>query len=114
MNVKTQTHKMFLNAIADMAQSARTAKPSSSFSWADVKPYLKSLSGKSRHVKVMSLAWQLYRHSAMTGSVFDPIRFAFYVSCAHAEVKAEDEPPVTMSRKEIMFIGSDCASEPER
>ncbi|WP_297323490.1 hypothetical protein [uncultured Bartonella sp.] len=114
MNANAQTHKMFLTAISDMAQSVRKAKPASSFSWGDVKPYLKSLAGKSRQAKVMSLAWQLYRHSAMTGPVFDPVRFAFYVSCAHAEVKAEDEPPVTMSRKEIMFIGSDCASEPER
>lgn len=113
MNAKAHTHKMFFTALTDMTKSVQAAKSSPSFSWEDVKPYLKSIGHKSKRAKVMSLAWKLYKNSPMTGATFDPIRFAFYVSCAHAEVKAENKPPVKMTREQILFIGSDCATEPK-
>jgi len=73
---------------------------------------LKSLGGHSRAQKVMSLAWKLYRSSPMTGGAFDPLRFALYMRTAHAEVDHENDVPTTMTREEILFIGSDCATKP--
>ena len=81
------------------------------FSWGDIKPYLKSLKNHSRAEKVMALAWKLYRSSPMTDETFEPLRFALYMRTAHAEVDHEDDAPITMTREEILFIGSDCATK---
>ena len=83
------------------------------FSWGDIKPYLKSLEHHSRAEKVMALAWKLYRSSPMTDETFEPLRFALFMRTAHAEVDHENDPPITMTREEILFIGSDCATRPE-
>ena len=83
------------------------------FSWSDIKPFLKSLKNHSRAEKVMALAWKLYRSSPMTDETFDLSRFSIFMRTAQAEVDHEDDPPITMARKEILFIGSDCATRPD-
>ena len=83
------------------------------FSWGDIKPFLKSLEHHSRAEKVMALAWKLYRSSPMTDETFDPFRFALFLRTAQGEVDHENDPPITMTRKEILFIGSDCATRPD-
>ena len=83
------------------------------FSWGDIKPYLKSLKTHSRAEKVMALAWKLYCSSPMTDETFDPLRFALFMRTAQGEVDHENDPPITMTRKEILFIGSDCATRPD-
>ena len=83
------------------------------FSWSDIKPFLKSLKNHSRAEKVMALAWKLYRSSPMTDETFDQLRFALFLRTAQVEVDHENDPPITMSREEILFIGSDCATRPE-
>ena len=83
------------------------------FSWGDIKPFLKSLKNHSRAEKVMALAWKLYRSSPMTDETFDLSRFALFLRTAHGEVDHENDPPITMTRKEILFIGSDCATRPD-
>ena len=80
------------------------------FSWGDIKPYLKSLEHHSRAEKVMALAWKLYRSSPMTDETFDLSRFTLFMRTAQAEVDHENDPPITMTREEILFIGSDCAT----
>ena len=84
------------------------------FSWSDIKPFLKSLKNHSRAEKVMALAWKLYQSSPMTDETFDPFRFALFLRTAQGEVEHENDPPITMSRKEILFIGSDCATRPDK
>ena len=84
------------------------------FSWSDIKSYLKSLKNHSRAEKVMALAWKLYRSSPMTDETFEPLRFALFMRTAQAEVDHENDPPITMSREEILFIGSDCATRPDK
>ena len=83
------------------------------FSWGDIKPFLKSLEHHSRAEKVMALAWKLYRSSPMTDETFEPLRFALFMRTAQGEVDHENDPPITMRRKEILFIGSDCATRPD-
>ena len=83
------------------------------FSWGDIKPFLKSLKNHSRAEKVMALAWKLYRSSPMTDEIFEPLRFALFMRTARGEVDHENDPPITMTRKEILFIGSDCATRPD-
>ncbi|WP_303852904.1 hypothetical protein [Bartonella apis] len=83
------------------------------FSWSDIKPFLKSLKNHSRAEKVMALAWKLYRSSPMTDETFDLSRFTLFMRTAQAEVNHENDPPITMTRKEILFIGSDCATRPD-
>ena len=83
------------------------------FSWSDIKPYLKSLKTHSRAEKVMALAWKLYRSSPMTDETFDLSRFALFMRTARGEVDHENDPPITMTREEILFIGSDCATRPD-
>ena len=80
------------------------------FSWGDIKSFLKSLKNHSRAEKVMALAWKLYRSSPMTDETFEPFRFALFLRTAQGEVDHENDPPITMSREEILFIGSDCAT----
>ena len=84
------------------------------FSWSDIKPFLKSLKNHSRAEKVMALAWKLYRSSPMTDETFDLSRFALFMRTAQAEVEHENDPPITMTREEILFIGSDCATRPDK
>lgn len=84
------------------------------FSWGDIKPFLKSLKNHSRAEKVVALAWKLYRSSPMTDETFDPLRFALFMRTAQGEVDHENDPPITMSREEILFIGSDCATRPDK
>ena len=83
------------------------------FSWSDIKPFLKSLKNHSRAEKVVALAWKLYRSSPMTDEIFEPLRFALFMRTAQGEVEHENDPPITMTRKEILFIGSDCATRPD-
>ena len=83
------------------------------FSWSDIKPFLKSLKNHSRAEKVMALAWKLYRSSPMTDETFDLSRFTLFMRTARGEVDHENDPPITMSREEILFIGSDCATRPD-
>ena len=83
------------------------------FSWGDIKPFLKSLKNHSRAEKVMALAWKLYRSSPMTDETFEPLRFALFMKTAQTEVEHENDPPITMTREEILFIGSDCATSPD-
>ena len=83
------------------------------FSWGDIKPFLKSLEHHSRAEKVMALAWKLYRSSPMTDETFDLSRFTLFMKTAQAEVDHENDPPITMTREEILFIGSDCATRPD-
>ena len=83
------------------------------FSWGDIKPFLKSLKNHSRAEKVMALAWKLYRSSPMTDETFDLSRFTLFMRTAQAEVDHENDPPITMTREEILFISSDCATRPD-
>ncbi|WP_295882503.1 hypothetical protein [uncultured Bartonella sp.] len=96
---------------AENAEKKRDEKDH--FSWGDIKPFLKSLEHHSRAEKVMALAWKLYRSSPMTDETFDPFRFALFLRTAQGEVDHENDPPITMTRKEILFIGSDCATRPD-
>ncbi|AQT45447.1 hypothetical protein BBC0244_017690 [Bartonella apihabitans] len=84
------------------------------FSWSDIKPFLKSLKNHSRAEKVMALAWKLYRSSPMTDEIFEPLRFALFMRTAQGEVDHENDTPITMTREEILFIGSDCATRPDK
>ena len=111
MYATNRNNQMFIAAMSNLAKSADAA--ARRFSWGDIKLYLKSLKGRSRAQKVMALAWKLYRSSPMTGGAFDPLRFALYMRTAHAEVDHEDDAPITMTREEILFIGSDCATSTE-
>ena len=111
MYAMNRNNQLFIDAMRDLAKSANASEDR--FSWGDIKPYLKSLKGRSRAQKVMSLAWKLYRSSPMTGGAFDPLRFALYMRTAHAEVDHENDLPTTMTREEILFIGSDCATKPK-
>ena len=111
MYATNRNNQMFVDAMSNLAKSADAA--ARRFSWGDIKPYLKSLKGRSRAQKVMSLAWKLYRSSPMTDETFEPLRFALYMRTAHAEVDHEDDAPITMTREEILFIGSDCATKPK-
>ena len=110
MYAMNRNNQLFIDAMSNLAKSANVS--GNRFSWGDIKPYLKSLKGRSRAQKVMSLAWKLYRSSPMTGGAFDPLRFALYMRTAHAEVDRENDAPITMAREEILFIGSDCATKP--
>ena len=83
------------------------------FSWGDIKPFLKSLEHHSRAEKVVALAWKLYCSSPMTDETFEPLRFALFMKTAQGEVDHENDPPITMTREEILFIGSDCATRPD-
>ncbi|QHJ77481.1 MAG: hypothetical protein [Caudoviricetes sp.] len=111
MYAMNRNNKLFIDAMRDLAKSANAS--GNRFSWGDIKPFLKSLKGRSRAQKVMSLAWKLYRSSPMTDETFEPLRFALYMRTAHAEVDHEDDAPITMTREEILFIGSDCATKPK-
>ena len=111
MYATNRNNQMFVDAMSNLAKSADAA--ARRFSWGDIKPYLKSLKGRSRAQKVMALAWKLYRSSPMTDETFEPLRFALYMRTAHAEVDHEDDAPITMTREEILFIGSDCATKPK-
>ncbi|WP_143238745.1 hypothetical protein [Bartonella apis] len=106
-----RNNQLFVDAMRDLAKSANAS--GNRFSWGDIKPYLKSLNGRSRAQKVMSLAWKLYRSSPMVGETFEPLRFALYMREAHAEVHYENDTPITMTREEILFVGSDCAVSPK-
>ena len=110
MYAMNRNNQLFVDAMRNLAKSANAS--GNRFSWSDIKPYLKSLKGHSRAQKVMSLAWKLYRSSPMVGKTFDPLRFALYMREAHAEVDRENDTPTTMTREEILFIGSDCATKP--
>ena len=109
MYAMNRNNQLFIDAMSNLAKSANAS--GNRFSWGDIKPYLKSLKGRSRAQKVMSLAWKLYRSSPMTDETFEPLRFAIYMRTAHAEVDKEDSVPTTMTREEILFIGSDCATK---
>ena len=109
MYAMDRNNQLFIDAMRDLAKSANAS--GNRFSWGDIKPYLKSLKGRSRAQKVMSLAWKLYRSSPMTDETFEPLRFAIYMREAHAEVDHENDAPITMTREEILFIGSDCATK---
>lgn len=111
MYATNRNNQMFVTAMSNLAKSADAA--ARRFSWGDIKPYLKSLKGRSHAQKVMALAWKLYRSSPMTDETFEPLRFALYMRTAHAEVDHEDDAPITMTREEILFIGSDCATKPK-
>lgn len=111
MYATNRNNQMFVDAMSNLAKTAEAA--ARRFSWSDIKPFLKSLKGRSRAQKVMSLAWKLYRSSPMTDETFDPLRFAIYMREAHAEVDHENDVPTTMTREEILFIGSDCATKPK-
>ncbi len=108
MYAMNRNNQLFIDAMSNLAKSANAS--GNRFSWGDIKPFLKSLKGRSRAQKVMSLAWKLYRSSPMTDETFDPLRFAIYMREAHAEVDRENDAPITMAREEILFIGSDCAT----
>ena len=109
-NCEGKNHKKPVNQ-ADNA--GKKHKEKERFSWGDIKPFLKSLKTHSRAEKVVALAWKLYRSSPMTDETFDPFRFALFLRTAQGEVDHENDPPITMSREEILFIGSDCATRPE-
>ena len=111
MYAMNRNNQLFVDAMRDLAKSANAS--GNRFSWGDIKPYLKSLGGHSRAQKVMSLAWKLYRSSPMVGETFEPLRFALYMREAHAEVDHENDVLTTMTREEILFIGSDCAVSPK-
>lgn len=113
MNAMLLNKQMFVSVLANMAKTVELAGETQRFSCEYVKPYLKTIVGHSRQQKVMALAWKLYKASPMRGQTFDRKRFALYVACAHSEVSHENAPPKTLSLKEVRFIGSDCASEPE-
>jgi len=109
-NCEGKNHKKPVNQ-ADNAGTKHNEKER--FSWGDIKPFLKSLEHHSRAEKVMALAWQLYRSSPMTDETFDLSRFALFLRTAQGEVDHENDPPITMTREEILFIGSDCATRPD-
>ena len=94
-------------------KAGKKYKEKERFSWGDIKPFLKSLEHHSRAEKVMALAWKLYRSSPMTDETFEPLRFALFMKTAQGEVDHENDPPITMTREEILFIGSDCATRPD-
>jgi len=106
-----ETHQRNPDNRADNAGTKHKEKDH--FSWSDIKPFLKSLKNHSRAEKVMALAWKLYRSSPMTDEIFEPLRFALFLRTAQGEVDHENDPPITLTRKEILFIGSDCATRPE-
>ena len=101
------------NPVNQAEKAGTKHKEKELFSWGDIKPYLKSLGHHSRAEKVMVLAWKLYRSSPMTDDTFDPLRFALFMKTAQGEVEHENDPPITMTREEILFIGSDCATRPD-
>ena len=103
-----ETHQRNPVNQADNAEKKHDEKDH--FSWVDIKPFLKSLKTHSRAEKVMALAWKLYRSSPMTDETFEPLRFALFMRTAQGEVDHENDPPITMTREEILFIGSDCAT----
>ena len=109
-NCEGKNHKKPDNR-AENARKKRDEKEH--FSWGDIKPFLKSLKNHSRAEKVMALAWKLYRSSPMTDETFEPLRFALFMKTAQTEVEHENDPPITMTREEILFIGSDCATSPD-
>ena len=106
-----ETHRK--NPVNQAEKAGKKHKEKERFSWGDIKPYLKSLGHHSRAEKVMVLAWKLYRSSPMTDETFDPLRFALFMKTAYAEVEHENDPPITMAREEILFIGSGCATRQE-
>ena len=110
-NCEGKNHKKLDNQ-AENARKKQNEKDH--FSWGDIKSFLKSLEHHSRAEKVMALAWKLYRSSPMTDETFDPFRFALFMKTAQGEVDHENDPPITMSREEILFIGSDCATRPDK
>ena len=101
------------NPVYQAENAGKKHKEKERFSWGDIKPYLKSLKNHSRAEKVIVLAWKLYRSSPMTEETFDPLRFALFMKTAQGEVEHENDPPITMTREEILFIGSDCATRPD-
>ena len=101
------------NPVNRAENAGKKHKEKERFSWGDIKPFLKSLEHHSRAEKVVALAWKLYRSSPMTDETFEPLRFALFMRTAQAEVEHENDPPITMSREEILFIGSDCATRPD-
>ena len=101
------------NRVNQAENAGKKRKEKEHFSWGDIKPFLKSLKNHSRAEKVMALAWKLYRSSPMTDETFDQLRFALFMRTAQVEVDHENDPPITMTRKEILFIGSDCATRPD-
>ena len=101
------------NPVNQAENAGKKHKEKERFSWGDIKPYLKSLKNHSRAEKVMALAWKLYRSSPMTDETFEPLRFALFMRTAQGEVDHENDPPITMTREEILFIGSDCATRPD-
>ena len=105
------THRK--NPVNQADNAGTKHKEKEHFSWGDIKPFLKSLKNHSRAEKVMALAWKLYRSSPMTDETFDLSRFALFMRTAQGEVEHENDPPITMSREEILFIGSDCATRPD-
>ena len=105
------THRKNPDNRADDA--GKKNKEKERFSWGDIKSFLKSLEHHSRAEKVVALAWKLYRSSPMTDETFDPFRFALFLRTAQGEVDHENDPPITMTREEILFIGSDCATRPD-
>ena len=107
-----ETYHKNLDNRADNAGTKHKEKER--FSWGDIKSFLKSLEHHSRAEKVMALAWKLYRSSPMTDETFDPFRFALFLRTAQGEVDHENDPPITMTREEILFIGSDCATRPDK
>ncbi|MBI0004069.1 hypothetical protein H3S80_08415 [Bartonella sp. M0177] len=98
------------NPVNQAENAGKKHKEKERFSWGDIKLYLNSLKNHSRAEKVVALAWKLYRSSPMTDETFDPLRFALFMKTAYAEVEHENAPPITMTREEILFIGSDCAT----
>lgn len=106
-----ETHRK--NPVNQAEKAGKKQKEKERFSWGDIKPFLKSLKNHSRAEKVMVLAWKLYRSSPMTDETFDPLRFALFMKTAQGEVEHENDPPITMTREEILFIGSDCATRPD-
>ena len=101
------------NPVNQAEKAGTKHKGKERFSWGDIKPYLKSLKNHSQAEKVVALAWKLYRSSPMTDETFDPLRFALFMKTAHGEVEHENDLPITMTREEILFIGSDCATRPD-
>ena len=111
MNALPLNNQMFVSTMANMAKTVEASETPQRFTLEHARPYLKSLVGKTQQQKVMALAWKLYKGSQMAGGKFDRNRFALYVSCAHAEVRHENEAAKTLSRDEIRFIGNDRAKD---
>ena len=109
-NCEGKNHKKPVNQAEN---AGKKRKEKEHFSWGDIKPFLKSLKNHSRAEKVMALAWKLYRSSPMTDETFDLSRFTLFLRTAQGEVDHENDPPITMTREEILFIGSDCATRPD-